>query len=615
MKRKVFIMIFTALILIMTLVGCSKGDNYQVDKNSTIILNFDKAYENIDIACPSADIKKVSEMQYTISLKNSIQVEVIISGKIYETEHLTFSSKQLLEGTVNCNVSLKQKKYLVTVKLNNNIKPSDVVIEGKNVESYETSREGIVIKSAVPIEEFEIVAEGFKTCTINLSEDKYIKFKAEMLLSLVKSDSNNKGIIFINDEFGAKNIEFSLHNYAGSDYKNISVDKSFQANIEDGQNYYLSYNNKRIDYFISKELVGQDYIIKYISNYNIVSNEKSIYLEIKDMNENIDFYLDNKIVSTVSRWDVIKLKIPSNSVGKILYAIKRDRYDYYKEYLIKIIITEKMINTGTIEIADLVIEDAYYAFKLNFVDEEGNAFDSTGIQVENDGKFFDVKDLVINSKDSTFNYDDKFSIKLPKNLQDKYEIKHEVLYGKEFATMQEVTIEMCKKYKMQVKFLDGDKIVKLQEDGLNIQQADGSYILDCNKTFDKSYHFKQSTDESIMYDFYNLAFHPKIYEYNNENGMYYVEIQVPKSKYVNIVINTKDFPSFLRLYISIGQKHENVTPTIDGKYLFFLNVNDVGKKLRVKSEIYNRKTFSGEIVLTQEHIDNATIPIELREDI
>lgn len=548
--RKKFIITLAILLMItlsLCLVACGKTD-YSGD--ATITINFDKSYDNLTVNCPEGEITKNSDVKFTVKLKNTLPVDIVLACSGYETIILSYTTDMLKENkNISEKITFKNEKYRFYFKIAEEIEGEiSLAKDYKGIEIASNSGT-YVLESNAPIREDIELFVGDKYQNVILFE-KIIKYtgsigKYSKDIPLIEKNSN-KAVIYL---------------YGGSWSLALQDVYNYDANNANSINfgYYNVVDIKDYAYIIDGEF-------NLISSVDLENNRYSI-LKAKDTFSYGERYkytytaLEGDILffssSDISFWvDYNKKEVETD---KELQA--GDRINFlYNNVTHYHIITEEEMESKVLNLENSYNKDTfkYRKFKLAFVDTNGKplVFEKATINSNN------------YNKDTIFTYTESTSFYLEISngvAVFSGDIEGDIfnqLYKGSADSVAEIDIAIEYEYLVTIKYFD---VISNQF----LVKTDKKHM--CNG---KSYKFEMIFDTStysLIREYYLPMSNNSIIYYNQIFGSEIV-IDVVKAYGINL-----NFTNYDEIYIDSDNTNLNFVAKNGNLKISYNMINSQGK--------------------------------------
>lgn len=581
------------IIIALTFSACAV-QTFDASGEATITITLDKAYENIYVSCPGAEITG-GGTSYSVKLSTRAETDVIVSCEGYFTEYLNFKTSDLKSGSASKSLTLRERVTSVTVSVRGISDTTGVTISsvgGLFTADAVRNADGTFSLSydRMTSDTIEIKKTGYATNTISFSASDFNDYSLSITAPLVvEGDTGDAAITFINlnsinngtaifYRYGYQDriVEASASLYGSGD-KVVYLDRTknyvFSAN-ETVLITSMSLKDNPYRVFNAGELFGSSVQIRVtapgLSDFAseiVNSHTATAYVSV---NETVANVTNNNAVFSYVSANFARKAIKDINTVRVLVS-RYDNSNGWKIYALyeKTNVTRAQLLAG-IEIENLV--DDTLTSIVYFVDEDGAPF--TGYEMSYSGTSVTYADgassAEINIKQFVIEENGNIEFSTADNT-----------YTSQILSINSIlanaTFIARLYYNVRVKLVDinGDKFDVDGVDSVN----DGYYNAGPRAIGD-DINFNLGRDYISVN---GLIFSKEIFTYNTESGYWEYVLTVYESKDIKITL-----PSYITFAYSynIYSNTENIY-FYSGSNTITVTSLDIGKTVNLSINVNN----------------------------
>lgn len=370
MKKKGLVLTMLIACITLLLTACSEGGR-DYSGSCEIIYKVGAEYENVVVSCASADISKVDETTYKVSLESTAPVEVILSATGYANKVYRYSSSQLKKGSITETVTFDAITFVYKVKINTFDKASvEPIVKTDGIEIRKTQTAGeYELTSRTPINSDVVIsAEGYYDYTIFGNTIKYAMGTYGAMDSAITLMRKGENKVLVTTNLSVKKQVIVIR---ASDFMTVAALRIDNILALDVADYYFEVDNNLE--FVSKNDLANGY---YYYNFNktqiAVSN-----IEEFDIN-NVE--INGEEMKVDRQYSFVYHRKPLE-VGQLI-KIHTYHQGYEKTYIGNV--TEEMVENGKIDLVDLdVVTNGWkyneIEFDIRFISPNGVVDMASGV--------------------------------------------------------------------------------------------------------------------------------------------------------------------------------------------------------------------------------------------
>ncbi len=246
---KYFVVSMAVALAAFCFAACGKNE-FDGKGAGEIALTLAADYDGVRVDCPDGEVSG-SGKSYVIKVKTRKRTDVIVSCEGYHTQTVSVYTKDFADGVAQKNVTLEKRYNTLTLTVSGVTDISGVTVKS---DKENTVRETFVngkklsvvfneFSESGEIDKLSVECNGYYPYKFGVNASDFFDYSASAKVSLLRTDSNDASVTFINDLSGSR-YSFYIYKFDGLDDGSEYMDVSGSSTtiLDKTENYVLSYN-------------------------------------------------------------------------------------------------------------------------------------------------------------------------------------------------------------------------------------------------------------------------------------------------------------------------------------------------------------------------------------